>query len=262
MKKYFVSSDIHSFFSEFKKALDTAGFDSENPEHILIICGDLFDRGSESTELLEFLLKLDSKERFIFIRGNHEDLLEKLVYKNRCSPAYYDFSNGTVGTISDLTNIDFIECHPDDVIERLKEIGLTKLFSHAIDFYETKNHIFVHGWIPPANSFTDKIIYDPKWRKATKSRWEDARWINGMYYAHNGILEPNKTIVCGHWHASYGNIRKEKGWDSFSDRYFKPLEFSDNELFKPYEDKGILALDACTAHTFFCNVVTFTEEEI
>ena len=46
--KYFVSSDIHGFFDEWQNALTDKGFDLNNPEHKIILCGDLFDRGSQS----------------------------------------------------------------------------------------------------------------------------------------------------------------------------------------------------------------------
>jgi len=48
--------------------LNKIGFDLNNEEHILIICGDLFDRGSESSKLYEFIKSLQ-KERRILIRG-------------------------------------------------------------------------------------------------------------------------------------------------------------------------------------------------
>jgi len=41
MKKYFVASDTHSFYTPFIKELNKTGFDLNNEEHILIICGDL-----------------------------------------------------------------------------------------------------------------------------------------------------------------------------------------------------------------------------
>ena len=51
MKKYFIFSDTHSFFTILKKELDRKGFDVNNKNHILILCGDLFDRGNESKEI-------------------------------------------------------------------------------------------------------------------------------------------------------------------------------------------------------------------
>ena len=68
MKKYFVSSDIHSFYTPFIKELIKTGFDLNNEEHILIICGDLFDRSDESLKIYEFIKSLP-KERRILIRG-------------------------------------------------------------------------------------------------------------------------------------------------------------------------------------------------
>ena len=65
MPKLFCVSDIHGFYDEFKSALDTAGFDTDNPEHWLISCGDHFDRGSQPKEVLRFL---NSLERKVLIR--------------------------------------------------------------------------------------------------------------------------------------------------------------------------------------------------
>jgi hypothetical protein len=48
--------------------LTRKGFDACNNEHVLIVCGDLFDRGSESLKLYEFIKSLP-KERRILIRG-------------------------------------------------------------------------------------------------------------------------------------------------------------------------------------------------
>lgn len=56
MPKLFCVSDIHGFYDEFKSALDTAGFDKDNPEHWLISCGDHFDRGSKPKEVLRFVV--------------------------------------------------------------------------------------------------------------------------------------------------------------------------------------------------------------
>ena len=73
--KLFVTSDIHSFYEPFIKALDEAGFDPNNEEHWLIVCGDCFDRGPDSEKLLHFLMQL---ERKVLVKGNHDILFEAL----------------------------------------------------------------------------------------------------------------------------------------------------------------------------------------
>ena len=50
------------------------------------------------------------------------------------------------------------------------------------------------------------------------------------------IIEKNKTIVCGHWHCSFGHSHYEGDGG----------EFNNNPNFAPYYGKGVIALDACT----------------
>lgn len=68
-----------------------------------------------------------------------------------------------------------------------------------------------------------------------------------MEAAHNGIIEPGKTIVCGHWHCSFGHSRYENDGG----------EFDRNPNFTPYYGNGIIALDACTpiSHKINCIVI-------
>ena len=58
-----------------------------------------------------------------------------------------------------------------------------------------------------------------------------------------------KTIVCGHWHCSYGHSEYE-GIGS---------EFGPDADFSPYYAPGIIALDACTAHSGRVNVVVLED---
>ena len=68
----FVVSDIHGHYTLLKESLDMAGFNSEDPDHLLVCCGDYFDRGSENVQVLKFLERLKNK---VLLRGNHEDML-------------------------------------------------------------------------------------------------------------------------------------------------------------------------------------------
>ena len=101
--KYFVVSDIHSFYSELKKALDIAGFNKRNKDHILIVCGDIFDRGPDTLSVYKFLTSIP-KKRCILIKGNHELLYEKLLEKR--FPEGHDFSNHTVDTFCQIAGYD------------------------------------------------------------------------------------------------------------------------------------------------------------
>lgn len=237
--KYFVVSDIHSYYTPLADALLTSGFDASNPNHKLVVLGDLFDRGTEPLSLIHFIYFLIQRDRIILIRGNHEDLLERVL--STADPQYHDYVNGTVQTVTDIGATewedDFFSC-----CIKTRNI-LKNMLWRLEDYYETKNYVFVHGWIP----------FGDEWRKAPSSEWNEARWTNGMKAAKNGHIIPNKTIVCGHWHCSYGHSRDSKG---------KIPEFGSGAIFTPYYSDGIIAIDACTKHTNKVNIVVLEDEEL
>jgi hypothetical protein len=87
------------------------------------------------------------------------------------------------------------------------------------------------------------------WRNADRSEWKYARWYNGIEAAFQGVIEPKKTIVCGHWHASYGHARRRN-----------THAFGEDADHSTFFDKGIIALDACTAISKKVNCVKLTDE--
>lgn len=239
--KYFVSSDIHGFFNEWQNALKDKGFDLNNPEHKIILCGDLFDRGSQPKEIINFVLK--HKDKIILIRGNHEDLMQQMIERN--SSDYGDLCNGTAQTIVDL--------YPEWQISEfdLKKIAkvtrIQEVLDMCVDYYETTHYIFVHGWIPIIENC---YLYDSDWRTARKERWEKARWTNPVEMYRYEIYEPNKTIVCGHWQCSA--LWHEQNPDEYE-------EFGDKANFEPFITKNMIAIDACTTYSHKVNVVVLEE---
>lgn len=255
--KYFVSSDIHGFYTEYKQALDDAGFDINNPKHGLIICGDLFDRGKEANKLLEFLLSIPD-DRLVLIRGNHEDLLDDCIeqIKAKHDISFHHISNGTLGTVRQLTGTmrpDFAEL--DGIAAKSNLAKYYTLIGTARDYAECvkdgKHYIFVHGWIP-LNTFDGVYKYNPDWRTASEEEWEEARWLNGMDMNHLKLQSKDDIIYCGHWHTSYGHHNYGKGCS----------EFGDDADFSIYYNDGIIALDACTAYSHKVNIEIFEGEII
>ena len=103
--KYYVVSDVHSFFMELNAVLTEKGFFKDPAPHKLIICGDLFDRGTEAQEMQAFIMDLMAKDQVILIRGNHEDLGLDLLH-NWSRKSYlqrHHNLNGTVDTVCQLT---------------------------------------------------------------------------------------------------------------------------------------------------------------
>lgn len=242
--KLFVVSDIHGFYSIFKCHLMQSGFEINNPNHLLIVCGDLFDRGQEAVELWRYLTSIPNK---VLIRGNHEDLMLDMIQREY--PLSYDKSNGTWDTAKQFAwnkNWNQVDWYKLEII-------FNNIINHMVDYYETKNYIFVHGWIPvivednlPAYYTKNRrFAFNEDWRNGD---WETARWLNGIDM-NAQELNADKTIVCGHWHCSYGHSL----WQGSE-------EFGKYAIWEPFRRKGIIAIDKCTVRTNSVNILVLEDE--
>lgn len=248
--KYYIAADVHGFYTEFHKALDEAGYFTDPEPHKLIILGDLFDRGLEAVQMQQFILKLMERDNVILIRGNHEDLYEEMVTIDKGLPVRHHRSNGTYSTALQLTGYD-----PKSALERNLDFAAAaqdtpyfrQIIPATIDYYETEHYIFVHGWIPGAQGYGGFYSDQADWREASPEEWRWARWTNGMDAAQSCTEE--KTILCGHWHSSYGHATYEH----------KGSEFGPDADFSPYYGPGVIALDACTAFSRKINILTLED---
>jgi predicted phosphodiesterase len=266
-KKYFVVSDIHSFASELKYSLRQARFNRRNKNHILIVCGDVFDRGDETVEVYKYLKSIP-KKRCILIRGNHESLYKELLTKS--FPDRYDFSNGTVRAFCNIADIDEEKLSRYYWLERGLSIGLdydqieeklyltwnqikTIVANHEIttwlnskqwkNYFELGKYIFVHSFIPskvkdewkemhPYKLRSFCYEYNSDWRNATDDGWEIARWGDPIDNFEYNLFKPEadkgKVLVVGHWHTS---------------DFYKRLENIVTDTQEIYYSKNLIAID-------------------
>ena len=252
MSQYFITSDVHGFFDELMAALNSKEFDVNNSDHKLIILGDLFDRGPNNKKVYEFVKSLG--DRFIYVRGNHEDLLGECVREivSGREISEHHWHNRTMNTIAEFTQIDinmfrgFVrwENVNQTTWEVMKPI-LDWIDEKSVDYYELNDHVFVHGWVPST--------FRKNW---TKESWQRARWYNGMEMWKNGYCLDDKIIWCGHWCCSYGWSKIRQKYKEFPQKNRKDWEKS----FQPFVDDGIIALDSCVAYSGFLNCVVYDEK--
>lgn len=259
--KYYVVSDVHGFYTELIDALTEKGFFEDKEEHKLIVCGDLFDRGIEAEKLQSFIAELLEKDKVVLVRGNHEDLALDFVdnYKRWLNSSIlytHHWKNGTVKTMLELTKMDLIEACDNPIKFFTKAINtpyFTKIIPSMKNYFETDKYIFVHGWIVcdalGYGGRPNTFIYKDNWREGDNADWKFARWFNGMEAARQGVIELDKTIICGHWHTSFGHSKIEG----------KGEEFGKDADFSPYYNKGIIAIDGCIALTRKVNVIVIND---
>lgn len=242
-KKLFVTTDLHGHATEFKEALKEAGFDRNNDDHVLVVCGDYFDRGTENRAVYTYIDGLKNK---ILIKGNHEYNLETVLLNGKLSLA--DHMNGMERTVKEFFRDDYIPeynfIYTDETTDGYKD--LTGFLGEMRDYFETENYVFTHGWLPHSvNISTLEAKIYPDWRYSTPKTWREATWSEWQkVYPYRPMLE-GKTIVVGHRSTEYGSM--------FDPTRKKGCSF-------PFYGEGMIALDALTNATKRVNVIVLEEE--
>lgn len=249
--KYFVVSDIHSFYLELKSALRLAGFEKRNKNHTLIVCGDVFDRGPDTVGVYKYLKSIP-KSRCILIKGNHELLYEDLLKKR--FPDSYDFSNHTVDTFCQIAGysteiltpkywykLDETEPYEriqqawQEIVKEVKQSPITAWLrsDQWKPWYEVGNYIFVHSFIPLRNVdglpsyYIDncRFEYFKDWREtATQLEIEDSTWGCPYQQYLDGYFKEEeakgKILVCGHWVVTDFRQHISNKWSDSTNIYY------------------------------------------
>lgn len=261
MKKLFVVSDVHGHYYEMIDALEQAGFDENNENHLLISCGDEFDRGEHSLAVYTYLRRLESINKAIVLKGNHSMFMIDYLSGKNISPFNYIY-NGTRETLADFlmqtrpfetwcvlkhidepTYGDFAEW----ISEAKKEINkeypeLLEYLDTRPYYYETKNYIFTHGAI-------DGTCED--WRFPKKDLmgrlvdWDACMWDDGSFFG-SEIKNTNKTVIIGHFGTAH--LRSMYG-----------IESEDPHSILKREDGRVIAIDATTKLSKRVNVLVIED---
>nr|MBQ8890659.1 metallophosphoesterase [Clostridia bacterium] len=229
-KKIFAVSDIHGCATHLKSALAEAGFEKDSDKHLLVVLGDLFDRGIENREVLSFLSGIRNK---VLIRGNHEDILYASITSGRVTD--HQTINGTDITICEF----FPRYHGGGMLDIFESSGrktaemLIRHIQNMQDYFESENYIFVHGFLPEDADYSD-------FRYANRKKWAAARWIR-WYKKYKHISIPDgKTLVVGHSSAYYGSL-----FDTSREQY-------DTSIFR---GENLIAIDGSAISTGRINVL-------
>ena len=251
--KNFVVSDIHDHYDLLTESLNRNGFDINNEDHRLIVCGDAFYSGPQPGELFVFLRGLSEKGRLIFIYGNHDlELLDNLRAKRFTRPANRRCAALIVRYLTQKT-----ELSDDELASECENLGFTGFLSEIpVWYYENEGCVFTHGFIP-----TEKKAYRPDWRNATEKEWRcaaargDAMMLSMRYE----VSEPNKKIVCGHYSAARCYLMKNATPTDWENKIYKDVSKVPAEGFKPFFGDTFIAIDQSVKKTGFMNCIVMEE---
>lgn len=253
--KFFVFGDVHGHYDLLMKSLEEAGFDINNPDHIICSLGDLLDRGDKPLQCLKFVNSLP-ETRKILICGNHEILMDQCLARKEFWS--HDYHNGTAQTIADLGDYGDTAQTTEEAFEKASSNPEWTKYRKSLSYFaEVGDYVLVHGWIPcdvkEIGRYEKKYTPVEDWKHGD---WLKAMWHNGMEAWNQGVRLEGKTILCGHWHTSYARAYIDKTGVEWNNPYSTNPDHQKAD-FSTWENDGIVALDACTAYSHKVNIYTF-----
>ena len=173
MNKIFAIGDIHGAFDRLQHLMQKIPIDLA--ADILVFIGDYIDRGPGSVEVVDYLLELKKRApETIFLKGNHEDMLEK--YLDGTDRFTYLLNGGQKTLDSYLSKNDQSDSFPipSDHLDFFKSLRL---------YHETERYIFVHAGLRPKVPLASQ-------------RPEDMLWIRDKFLYSK--YDFGKPVVFGH----------------------------------------------------------------
>jgi len=175
---YFAIGDIHGCFKELtslhKKILTHKNFDVK--KDVLIYLGDYIDRGKNSKQVIDQILKLkEDKINTINLLGNHDQfLIDFLINKHNNIKNWLNFGADQTFRSYNIEIVEFIkDGFEDEVIDGLRNKFLNNIEDSHINFfknlelvYSTKNYFFVHAGINPSNKLSEQTKEDYLWSRS------------------------------------------------------------------------------------------------
>lgn len=135
MQRIFAVGDIHGCYEKLYTLMDKIPLNKEQDR--LLFIGDYIDRGPGSIEVLDYLIDLKKHlPGIIFLKGNHEDMLQNYLDGN--DRFTYLLNSGQQTLDAYLKKQDTPEDYPVPSVhlEFLRELHL---------YYQTEDYIFVHA---------------------------------------------------------------------------------------------------------------------
>jgi len=185
MSRILAIGDVHGCYRSLMSVLEAAQPGSDDA---LVFLGDYVDRGTESRQVIQWLINERGRYRMTCLRGNHEVMMIESREDRWMFERWREF-----GGFETMLSYGVHNC--DDWHARMPEEHWTFLLGTPI-YHETDSHIFVHGSPEPLVDIAKQSERVLVWKRCD-------------------TMEPHKSgkiIICGHtpqrsglpWNLGYG----------------------------------------------------------
>ena len=188
MGRTLVIGDIHGGLRALRQVIERAAVTANDT---LLFLGDYVDGWSQSPQVLDFLIELNTKQSCVFIRGNHDELLRFWLegnHENINEPMW--FKHGGEATVTAYSKVS----------ENKKKEHITFLKSLQDYYLDDQNRLFIHAGFTNVNG----VLYEyfPKLFYWDRTLWETALALDSTiekssdFYPKRFLLY--KEIYIGH----------------------------------------------------------------
>ena len=199
----FAIGDIHGCLKQLvylqNKIFDYPGYKKESD--LIIYLGDYIDRGPNSRNVIQHLLKLQKeKVNSIFLMGNHEQIMIDFIF-NKINNLRYWLNLGTDQTFKSykIEVAEFIkDGFGDDKIDRLRSVLLKELSNEHVHFlnnlrlsYSIGRYLFVHAGINPEKVLKDQDKMDFLWSRSDQFFDKNFKFEQIIVHGHT----PEKEVI-------------------------------------------------------------------
>ncbi len=179
MERIFAIGDIHGCLDKLVFLMGVV--DVDLTEDTLLFIGDYIDRGTQSKEVIDYLIGLSKQEnRVIFLKGNHELMLEHYLAG---IDRFTFLANGGQATLDNYMR----ECGHAGA----NPIPSTHLnfFANLRLYYETDEYIFVHAGLKANVPLEKQDEWDMLWIR-NEFIYSDFDFGKRVIFGHTPFREP------------------------------------------------------------------------
>lgn len=190
--------DVHGRLDLLERMIEAIDRDrqaSAPARDYLVILGDVVDRGPDSRGVIEFLMNLSTDMRLVFLMGNHEEMMLRVLgdepeaLRQWFTYGGYEFAQSydvEVGKIAAMSTADAAAM----IRARVPSAHLAFVEGFA-DSFTFGDYLFVHAGIRPGRKLAEQDTYDLRW---IREEFTDSDSDHGcmVVHGHTISVEPEE----------------------------------------------------------------------
>ena len=199
----FAIGDIHGCLKQLISLQDKIFKDSNfnKDQDALLYLGDYIDRGNQSKDVINHILKLQNEGfKSFFLMGNHEQVMFDFLF-NKINNLHYWLNLGADKTLKSY-GIEVAEFIKDgleeNIIAKLRNSFLKKINEKHVNFFKNLklfhtwgDYFFVHAGIDPKKTLEEQTKQDFLWSRSKEFYDKNFKFSKIIVHGHT----PEENII-------------------------------------------------------------------